>query len=264
MDRISISDTAPSVRSRVSEAEWQVRVDLAACYRLIAHYGMTDLVYNHITAKIPGRPGCFLINPFGLLYTEMTASCFYTLDLEGDIVDRPPGVFGEFPVNRAGYALHSAVHGGRSDVGCVIHTHTRAGMAVSALKQGILPLTQTSMRFFGAIGFHDYEEPTVNAEERGRIVADLGPHNALILRNHGLLACGETIPDAWNVIYWLESSCKVQMDVLASGCEINLPPAELAASMAKRYGPQGKVNLAPIEWPALLRQMDRVDPSFRA
>jgi ribulose-5-phosphate 4-epimerase/fuculose-1-phosphate aldolase len=179
-------------------------------------------------------------------------------------VDKPEGVFGEFPVNRAGFMIHSAIHGARADLGCVMHTHTRAGMGVSALKEGILPLTQTAMRFYNAIGFHDYEEPTVDFNERDRLVRDIGQHSALILRNHGLIACGPTVPDAWNLMYWLESACKVQMDVLATGREVTVPSHELASTMAKRYGPGGKLDLAPIEWPALMRQLDRDDPSYRS
>ena len=252
-----------SVRDRVGAEEWRVRTDLAARYRLVARYGMSDLIYNHITAKVLGESQHFLINPFGLLYTEITASCFYTLDLDGNVVDKPEGEFGEFPVNRAGFMIHSAVHGARSDLECVMHTHTRAGMAVSAMKHGLLPLTQTAMRFHGAIGFHDYEEPTVDMSERERIARDLGPHSALILRNHGLVGCGPTVQDAWNLMYWLETACKVQVDVLASGAEISMPTAELAATMARRYGPDGKINFAPMEWPALLRQLDREDPSYK-
>jgi len=252
-----------SVRDRVTEAEWTIRTDLAACYRLIACYGMDDLIYNHITAKLPSNKELFLINPFGLHYTDITASCFYTLDLDGNIVNKPEGEFGEFPVNRAGFMLHSAVHAARHDLGCVIHTHTRAGMAVSALKEGILPLTHYSMRFYNAIGYHDYEEPTVDDSERARIARDLGPHSALILRNHGLLAAGPTVPDAWNLMYWLEAACKVQMDVFSTGREICTPDHALATTMAKRYGPQGKLNLAPIEWPAMLRQLDKKDASYR-
>jgi len=251
------------VRDRVSDAEWKVRTDLAACYRLVAKYGMSDLIYNHITAKVPGQEGRFLINPFGLLYTEITASCFYTLDLDGNTVDRPEGAFGEFPVNRAGFMIHSAVHGARSDLACVMHTHTRAGMAVSTMKHGLLPLTQTAMRFYGAIGFHDYEEPTVDMSERERIARDLGPHSTLILRNHGLLGCGPTVQDAWNLMYWLETACKVQVDALASGAELHMPSPAIAETMARRYGPGGKINFAPMEWPALLRQLDREDPSYK-
>lgn len=255
--------TTASVRDRVSDAEWKVRTDLAACYRLVARYGMSDLIYNHITAKVPGDAKHFLINPFGLLYTEITASCFYTLDLDGNVVDRPEGEFGELPVNRAGFMIHSAVHAARSDLHCVMHTHTRAGMAVSAMKDGLLPLTQTAMRFYGVIGFHDYEQPTVDMAERERIARDLGPHSTLILRNHGLLACGPSVQHAWNLMYWLETACRVQVDVLASGAEISLPGHELATTMSRRYGPGGKIDFAPMEWPALLRQLDREDPSYR-
>lgn len=258
-----VSFSPTSVRERVSDAEWKVRTDLAACYRLVAKYGMSDLIYNHITAKVPGDAKHFLINPFGLLYTEITASCFYTLDLDGNVVGRPEGEFGEFPVNRAGFMIHSAVHAARSDLHCVMHTHTRAGMAVSAMKDGLLPITQTAMRFYGAIGFHDYEQPTVDMAERERIARDLGPHSTLILRNHGLLACGPSVQDAWNLMYWLETACKVQVDVLASGAEISMPSHELATTMSKRYGPGGKIDFAPMEWPALLRQLDREDPSYK-
>jgi ribulose-5-phosphate 4-epimerase/fuculose-1-phosphate aldolase len=214
---------------------------------------------------VPGGAKHFLINPFGLLYTEITASCFYTLDLDGNVVDKLEGEFGEFPVNRAGFMIHSAVHGARSDLQCVMHTHTRtrAGMAVSAMKLGLLPLTQTAMRFYGAVGFHDYEQPTVDMSELDRIARDLGPHSTLILRNHGLLGCGPTVPDAWNLMYWLETACKVQVDVLASGAEVSMPSPELAAAMARRYGSEGKINFAPMEWPALLRQLDREDPSYK-
>lgn len=252
--------TSSSVRDRVSAEQWQVRTDLAACYRLIARYGMSDLIYNHITAKVPGRDGHFLINPFGLLYTEIDASCFYTLDLDGKIVDQPDT---DFPVNQAGFVIHSAVHAARSDLHCVMHTHTRAGMAVSAMQEGLLPLTQTAMRFYNAIGYHDYEVPTADLSERERLARDLGPHSAIILRNHGLVACGRTIADTFNLMYWLESACKVQVDVMASGATMNLPSHDLASRMAQRYSPDGSINFAPMEWPALLRQLDREDPSYK-
>jgi len=144
-----------------------------------------------------------------------------------------------------------------------MHTHTRAGMAVSTMKNGLLPLTQTAMRFYNAIGFHDYEQPTVDMSERDRIARDLGRHNALILRNHGLLGCGRSVRDAWNLMYWLETACKVQVDALASGAELTLPSHELATEMSRRYGPDGKIDFAPMEWPALLRGLDREDPSYR-
>jgi ribulose-5-phosphate 4-epimerase/fuculose-1-phosphate aldolase len=251
------------VRERVSAVEWQVRTDLAACYRWVARLGMSDLIFNHITAKVPGSDGHFLINPFGLLYNEITASCFYTLDIDGNIVDKPAGFGGEFPVNQAGFVIHSAVHKAREDALCVMHTHTRAGMAVSAMKQGLLPLTQTSMRFYGAIGYHDYEVPTADISERDRLARDLGTHNALVLRNHGLLACGPSVAETFDLMYWLDNACKVQVDVLAGSAEPNLPSHELATRMAERYRPNGGVNFAKIEWAALLRQLDREDPSYQ-
>jgi ribulose-5-phosphate 4-epimerase/fuculose-1-phosphate aldolase len=247
--------------SDIDDAEWQVRPDLAACYRLVARYGMSDLIYNHITAKVPGKDGQFLINPFGLLYTEITASCFYTLDWDGHVVRQPDT---EFPINRAGFLIHSAIHKARSDLHCVMHTHTRAGMAVSVMQDGLLPLTQTAMRFYGAIGYHDYEVPTADVAERERIAQDLGPHSAMIMRNHGLIACGRTVQDTWNLMYWLETACQVQVDVLASGAKLNLPTRELATRMAQRYAPDSSINFAPMEWPALLRQLDREDPSYKS
>lgn len=251
------------VRTAVGEDEWRVRVDLAACYRLITRFGMSDSVYNHITAKVPGQAQHFLINPFGLLYEEVTASCFYTVDLAGAIVRAPPSDYEGMPVNRAGFMIHSAVHAARADAACVIHTHTRAGMAVSTMRDGLLPLTQTAMRFFDAVGYHGYEEPTVDISERERIGRDLGSHGVMILRNHGLLACASTVREAWNRMYWLEQACKVQVDALASGAELTYPSRELATSMSRRYGEGAKVDLSSVEWPALLRRLDREDSSFR-
>ena len=171
----------------------------------------------------------------------------------------------DFPVNQAGFVIHSAVHGARPELGCVLHTHTRAGMAVSAMKDGLLPLTQTSMRFYGAIGYHDYEEPTADINERERLARDLGRHNAIILRNHGLLACGRTIGEAFNLMYWLENACKVQVDVLGSAVGYTLPSPALAESLARRYQPTGPVmsRYAALEWQALLRKLDRESPGFR-
>ena len=240
--------------------EWNARVQLAAAYRIFDWLGWTELVYNHITAKVPGSDGHFLINPFGLLYTEITASCFYTLDWDGNIVRQPDSEFG---INRAGFLIHSAIHKARPDLQCVMHTHTRAGMAVSAMRDGLLPLTQTAMRFYNALGYHDYEVPTADVSERERIAADLGPHSAMVMRNHGLIACGRSVQDTWNLMYWLETACQVQVDVMASGAALNLPSHELATRMAQRYAPDGSINFAPMEWPALLRQLDREDPSFR-
>jgi ribulose-5-phosphate 4-epimerase/fuculose-1-phosphate aldolase len=249
-----------SIQDQVGDDEWQARVNLAACYRLVARFGMSDLIYNHITAKVPGSPGHFLINPFGLMYAEITASSLYKIDLDGNVILKPETPYG---INRAGYMIHSAVHGARPEIGCVMHTHTRAGMAVSVMAEGLLPLTQTAMRFHGAIGYHDYEVPTVDIGERERLARDLGPHYAMILRNHGLLACGRTVAEAFNVMYWLEQACKVQVDVMASGARMVLPSDELATRMAQRYSPHGQMSFGELEWPAMLRLLDHEDPSYR-
>jgi ribulose-5-phosphate 4-epimerase/fuculose-1-phosphate aldolase len=178
-----------SLKGSVSPEEWQARVDLAACYRLIDLYGMTDLIYNHITAKIPNTEH-LLINLYGLLYKEITASSLVKIDLDGNILSKPDTDYG---INKSGYVIHGAIHGAREDVNCVIHTHTRAGMAVAGMKDGLLPLTQTSMRFVGHLGYHDYEGPSIDLDEQVRLVRDLGQHDAMVLRNHGLLTCGATI-----------------------------------------------------------------------
>ena len=193
-----------SVRGSVSAEEWQTRCDLAACYRLMDCYGMTDLIYNHITARIPGTEH-LLINLYGLLYREITASSLVKIDVEGNILAKPDT---DYAINKSGYVIHGAIHKARPDVACIIHTHTRAGMAVAAMKCGLLPLSQTSIRFDGHIGYHDYEGPAVDLAERERLVADLGPHDAMVMRNHGLLTCGATIQQAFNTMYQLEMSCR--------------------------------------------------------
>ncbi|MGZ5913697.1 MAG: class II aldolase/adducin family protein, partial [Reyranella sp.] len=191
-----------SVKDEVSAEEWQARVELAACYRLVDQYEMTDLIYNHITARIPGTDH-LLINLYGLLYKEITASSLVKIDVEGEIIAKPDTDYG---INKSGYVIHGAIHKARPEVKCVLHTHTRAGIAVSAMQCGLLPLSQTSIRFVGHIGYHDYEGPAVDLDERERIVSDLGPHDALVMRNHGLLTCGPTVQQAFNTMYQLEQS----------------------------------------------------------
>jgi ribulose-5-phosphate 4-epimerase/fuculose-1-phosphate aldolase len=272
---------ARSLRDRVSPQEWDVRVDLAACYRLVARYGMTDLVYNHITGRVPGPEEHILINPYGMLYEEITASSLIKVDLDGNVVAKPDGI--DYSVNAAGYVIHSAVHAARPDVACVIHTHTRAGIAVSALEEGLLPLSQTAMRFHGQLAYHDYEGPAFNRGERERLVRDLGPRNAMLLRNHGLLACGPSIPQAFNVIYWLENACRIQVDVLAcnrplrvpggaviegtaaalSGAEITLDNEGETNPHLKADAQRSGSGYGLLEWPALLRMLDRTDASYR-
>jgi ribulose-5-phosphate 4-epimerase/fuculose-1-phosphate aldolase len=252
-----------SPEQEFAEAERRTRVDLAACYRLIAHFGMTDLIYNHVTARIPGDSHHLLINPFGLLYQEVTASSLIKIDLEGQVLG--PGSTG-YGVNRAGYVIHSAVHGARPDVSCVIHTHTRAGVAVSAMPQGLLPISQTALRFTGRTGYHDFEGPAVDDGERVRLTAALGENDALILRNHGLLTCGRTIAEAFLLMHRLEAACQIQVSALAGGPP-TLPSAESQARTAAMFNPttaNKDVSVSgDLEWAALLRLLDRTDLSYR-
>ncbi len=246
------------MHSTMSPAERDTRIQLAACYRLVSHFGMSDLIYNHITARIPGPEGHLLINPYGMMYDEITASSLVRIDLDGNVLDNP----GEYGINAAGYVIHSAVHGARHDVQCVIHTHTRAGMAVSALHCGLLPLTQTAMRF-ATIPYHDYESVALDLDERARLVADLGQSEAMILRNHGLLAAGPSIAQAFNTLYWLEMACKAQVDALAANRELCVPPPEVIEKTWHLYQPTTRRPFGELEWPAMLRLMDRKDPGYR-
>jgi ribulose-5-phosphate 4-epimerase/fuculose-1-phosphate aldolase len=241
------------IRDEVSPEEWQTRLDLAACYRLTDVYGMTDLIYNHITARIPGDDEHLLINLYGLIYKEITASSLVKIDLEGNILWKPDTDYG---INKSGYVIHGAIHRARPELKCVMHTHTRAGMAVSSQQCGLLPMTQTSMRFVGHIGYHDYEGPAIDLAERERLVRDLGPHDALILRNHGLLTCGATIQQAFNTMYQLELSCRAQVDALAGGQAISLPPKEVLELTANLYQPGTRRPYGVLEWHAMLRQLD--------
>ncbi|MCW3477086.1 class II aldolase/adducin family protein [Limobrevibacterium gyesilva] len=249
-----------NVRARVSEAEWQARLDCAACYRLLPIFGMSDLVYNHVTTRIPGDGERFLINPFGWMYEEITASSLITIDLAGNTVFNPHQGIG---INYAGYVIHSAVHGARPDVGCVIHTHTRAGMAVSAMQCGLLPLTQTAMRCM-PVACHAYEGPAVELDERARLVGDLGAANFMILRNHGLLTCGPSTAEAFNSMYWLEMACRAQVDAMAARTELTMPGADVVERSIHLYDPRTRRPFGLLEWPAMLRLLDRRDPSWRS
>jgi ribulose-5-phosphate 4-epimerase/fuculose-1-phosphate aldolase len=246
---VNYSTDFRSIRDGVSAQEWQTRIDLAACYRLVDHYGMSDLIYNHITARIPGTEH-LLINLYGLLYKEITASGLVKIDLEGNIVWKPNTDYG---INVSGYVIHGAIHKARTDVACVLHTHTRAGMAVAAMQCGLLPLSQTAMRFVGHIGLHDYEGPAIDLGGRERIVGDLGPHDALIMRNHGLLTCGATIQQAFNTMYQLELSCRTQVDAMAARTELAMPGPNVLAHTAHLYQPRTRRPYGVLEWPTLLR-----------
>lgn len=242
-----------------NDIEWQTRVDLAACYRLMPLFGMSDLVYNHITTRIPGTDDEILINPYGFMYEEVTASSLVKINLAGDILDNPHTDYG---INEAGYVIHSAVHGARHDVGCVIHTHSRAGMAVSAMKTGLLPLTQTSMRFKN-IAYHDYESVAIDMDEQARLIADLGNEDAMILRNHGLLVASPSTAEAFNAMYWLEMACRAQVDAMASGAELIIPSEEIATKTHSLYQPSVRRPFGLMEWPAMLRYLDRRDSSYK-
>ncbi len=238
-----------SIEEEVSGEEWQARINLAACYRLMDHFGMTDLTYNHITARIPGSEH-LLINLYGLLYSEITASSLMKIDTEGNVIWKPET---DYHKSQSGYVIHGAIHRARPEVGCVIHTHTRAGMAVSCMEEGVLPITQTSMRFHGHIGYHDYEGPAVDLDEQARIVAHLGEHNALVMKNHGLLTCGPSVPEAFNLMYQLEMSCRAQVDVMTARATMNIPDAEVIAHTALQYQPNTRRPYGILEWPAMLR-----------
>lgn len=244
----------PSVRDQVSAEEWKARCDLAACYRLVDLYDMTYLIYNHITVRVPGTDE-FLINLYGLTYKEITASSLAKVDLDGNVTWKPEGT--DYGINSAGYVIHSAIHRARRDVGSVIHTHSTAGMAVSAMTGGLLPLTQNSMRFNGRIGYHDFEGPALSPDEQQRLVADLGDSNAMILRNHGLLSCGPGIPEAFNTLYQLETSCRAQVAALAAGPDaVTAPPQDVIDLTAKVFDPKGIRTYGRLEWPAMLRKVE--------
>lgn len=251
-----IADMVPSLKGKVSDEEWATRVDLAACYQLVAHYGMSDLIFTHISARIPGTHDQFLINPYGLFFDEITASSLVKVDIDGKVLDDTT-----FKINPAGYTIHSAVHGARHDVDCVLHTHTRAGMGVSAQKQGLLPISQHSLMFYNRLAYHGYEGIALNLDERERLVRDLGDCIAMILRNHGLLTVGHTVSEAFRRIFYLEKACQAQIDALAGGAEIILPPKEVCETAVAQYTDLSDRNT--LEWDGLLRILDRKGSNFR-
>ncbi|MFZ2309364.1 MAG: class II aldolase/adducin family protein [Rhodoferax sp.] len=248
----------PSLQGKVSPEEWQLRLDLAACYRLVAAYGWSDLVFTHISARIPGPEHHFLINPYGLMFDEITASSLVKVDQQcNKLIDSP------FPVNPAGFVIHSAVHEAREDAGCVLHTHSRAGVAVSAQKCGVLPISQQSTFVLGSLAYHDYEGVALRDDEKPRLQADLGSANYLMLRNHGLLTVGRTIPDAFLHMYTFENTCRIQIDAQAGGELVHVNPAILqgiAGVMKTATAGMG----AALAWPALLRKLDRMDTSYQS
>jgi len=249
-----------SVREQVSPEEWNARVNLAAAYRLVALYGYTEMIANHISCRVPGHHDQFLINPYGMLYEEIDASCLIKVDVDGNTLFNQS----DYNVNVAGFIIHSAIHMARHDVDCVAHTHTPAGMAVSAMECGLLPLTQTSMRFVH-IAYHDYEGIADNLGERERLVRDLGEHEAMILRNHGLLVVGRTIAATFNLLYRMERACEIQVMALSCNTKLIIPSTEILEETFDKVKPRvDRPNRnGDLAWPAMLRKLDRVDPSYR-
>ncbi|MEA2834093.1 MAG: hypothetical protein QOG66_2295 [Methylobacteriaceae bacterium] len=252
-----------SMQGKVTSEEWQARVDLAACYRLVALYEMSDMVANHISMRVPGEDNAFLINAYGMLYEEITASSLIKIDHDGNILAKPdfgPGL--DYGINRAGFVIHSAVHEAKPDIACVIHTHTWSGMAIASLEVGLLPLTQTAMRF-AKISYHDYHGVVLDMAEKEELVSNLGDKNAMILRNHGLLTVGRTIAEAFNAMHRLEMSCKSQLAAMACGVKLNEVPEDIVEKTYMNYQPQVRRPFGVMEWPALLRKLDKIDPSYR-
>ena len=247
----------PSLQGKVSDAEWKIRVDLAAAYRLVAYYGWDDLIFTHLSARIPGPEHHFLLNPYNLMFEEVTASSLIKVDVHGNAVEPTP-----FITNPAGFTIHSAIHMAREDAGAVMHLHTPAGQAVSAHEEGLLPLTQTAMLIRASLGFHDYEGVATDLEERERLVADLGDKNGMILRNHGTLAVGSNVGECFLTLYYIERACQAQIMALSAGDKCNNPP-QGTPELAAEQGAIGlKIAANLLAWPALLRKAHRLDPSF--
>jgi len=251
----------PSLKHVVSEDEWKLRVNLAACYRLVAMYGWSDLIFTHISAKLPesvsGKDHHFLINPYGLMFDEITASSLLKIDLQGKQINES-----SFYVNHAGFVIHSTIHEARHDAVCVLHTHSRAGVAVSAQKEGLLPISQQSSLLLSSLAYHDYEGLAVHDDERDRLKADLGNNKYMILRNHGLLTVGCSVPDAFLAMYFLETSCQIQISAQAGGTLSPVPQKVLDGVTAAVRVQQSKGSAADLAWPALLRRLDRLSPGY--
>jgi len=245
-----------ALRNSVEPAERDARVDLAACYRLIAHFGMDDLIFTHIAARVPGHPDQFLINPFGLLFHEITASSLVKVDMSGNILEPSP-----YPTNTAGIVIHSAILSGRPDIECSLHTHTQAGVAVSCLEEGLLPLNQWALRFLGRVAYHEYEGIALDTSECARLQRHLADKDALIMRNHGLLTVGRSISEAFGVMFRLEQACQAQMSVLATGRPIHHIPHEIQEHTRRQFNRPEPTGSR--EWPALLRLLDAKDPGYR-
>lgn len=253
--------TPPAAMRGVSEEEWKIRCDLAALYRLVAHFRMTDFIYTHISARLPGPKHHFLINKYGVLFHEMRASDLVKIDLDGNVVEE--GAESK-PVNAAGFTIHSAIHMAREDASVVIHTHTEAGIAVSAQRKGLLPLSQHALKFYGHLAYHDYEGIALDLDERERLVKDLGTHNAMILRNHGLLVCGRFPAEAFLNIYYLERACQAQISAMSGGAELVMPPESVRLHTARQFNRGSDESAFAMAWGAALRLIEDGKPDYRS
>ena len=250
-------EAVPSVRDQVSDEEWALRVDLAAAYRLVAQFGWDDLIFTHLSVRIPGPEHHFLLNPYNLMFEEITASSLVKVDVHGNAVMETP-----YLTNPAGFVIHSAIHMAREDAHCVMHLHTDQGQAVSAQAEGLMPLTQTAMTMTGEVAYHEFEGIALDLDERERLVADLGDKPLMILRNHGTLAVGPTVGDAFLRIYFLERACKAQIQALAGGVALNSPPQGTPGKTAEQARTAMPSIAEALVWPALRRKAERLDPSF--
>jgi ribulose-5-phosphate 4-epimerase/fuculose-1-phosphate aldolase len=254
---------SPAALAGVSEQEWKIRCDLAALYRLVAHYRMTDLIYTHISARLPGPAHHFLINKYGVNFHQMRASDLVKIDLDGNVVED-----GADPqsrrVNAAGFTIHSAVHMAREDLMCVVHTHTAAGIAVSAQEQGLLPLSQHALKFYGRLAYHRYEGIALDLDERERLVRDLGEHKAMVLQNHGLLVGGTSIQEAFHMTYMLERACQAQVAALSGGAKLLIPPEEVCRHTAEQFRRQENEEHYALVWRAALELIENDRPDYRS
>ena len=255
---MTTAEKSASVRQAVSAEEWQARVDLAAAYRLVAHYGWDDLIFTHLSARVPGPEHHFLINPYGMMFEEITASSLVKIDLQGEIVTPSP-----YFVNPAGFTIHSAVHAAREDALCVIHLHTTNGIAVSAQKNGLLAISQQSLFALSSLAYHDYEGLALNEDEKSRLVADLGNKQNMILKNHGLLTVGKTPAEAFLSMYILERACGIQLLAQSGGAELLPIPNLILDKVASQLNAVTVGQGAQLTWPGLLRKLDRMDRSYR-
>jgi ribulose-5-phosphate 4-epimerase/fuculose-1-phosphate aldolase len=251
-----------TIKDKVSEAEWQARVDLAACYRMIAHYGWDDLIFTHISARVPGPEHHFLINPYGLLFEEVTASSLVKVNLAGEKVE-DASFDPDAQINPAGFVIHSAVHEARDNAKCVMHLHTTAGVAIAALKDGLQAYSQQSLFALSSLSYHDYEGVALNPDEKKRLVADLGDTNFMILRNHGLLTCADTIADTFLLMFILQRACEIQLQAQATNKALIEVDPRILAGIQAQASEVTKNAGGVLAWPAILRKLDRMCPEFR-